>query len=261
MSSQIISQITYNFSGKTVLVTGASNGIGRDIALSFARNGAIVCATDRNMDGLTKLTNEIVGLGGACETFQADLAEATECIVMAEHFLQIAGHIDILVNNAGLSFPETIIDLDIAHWDKTLQVNLRAPAIITKIIGANMVARNEGIIVNVTSNAGVGGIREHAAYCASKFGFHGLSKVMAIELGPHNIRVNCVAPTVVLTPMGVQVWSDPEKSEPVRKKIPLGRFALPSEVTNVVMFLASDAATMIHGEVLLVDGGANANLY
>jgi NAD(P)-dependent dehydrogenase (short-subunit alcohol dehydrogenase family) len=261
MGAAEVSNVNYNFTGKTILVTGASQGIGRDVALAFAKAGGNICAADRNEEGLSSLSKEVSALGGTCRTFRVDLSDSDDCVRMAEYFVSEADRIDILVNNAGLSFPETLVDLDIDHWNTTLNVNLRAPAIITKIIAAKMIEQGGGAIVNVTSNAGIGGIEEHAAYCASKFGFHGLAKVMAIELGPHNIRVNSVAPTVVLTPMGIQVWSDPKKADPVKKQIPLGRFAWPAEVSNTVLFLASDAASMIHGDVVLVDGGADARLY
>jgi len=229
--------------------------------LAFARAGGTICAADIQENGLASLTEEITALGGICRTFRVDLSDSDDCVKMAKYFVQEMDKIDILVNNAGLSFPETLINLDISHWNTTLNVNLRAPAIITKIIAAKMIEQGGGSIVNITSNAGIGGIEEHAAYCASKFGFHGLAKVMAIELGPHNIRVNSVAPTVVLTPMGKQVWSDPKKSDPVKKQIPLGRFVWPAEVSNTVLFLASDAAAMIHGDIVLIDGGADARLY
>ena len=256
-----LSNISYDFTGKTILVTGATKGIGRDVALTFAYAGGMICATGRNEKELGTLTDEIEAAGSKCFTYRADLANSDDCVKMAEYFAGEMPVIDILVNNAGLSFPETLVDLDIEHWNTTLNVNLRAPAIITKIIAAKMIMQGSGSIVNISSNAGIGGIEEHAAYCASKFGFHGLAKVMAIELGPHNIRVNTVAPTVVLTPMGKQVWSDPKKADPVKKQIPLGRFAWPAEVSNTVLFLASDAASMIHGDVVLVDGGADARLY
>jgi NAD(P)-dependent dehydrogenase (short-subunit alcohol dehydrogenase family) len=169
--------------------------------------------------------------------------------------------IDILVNNAGLSFPEKLVDLDVGHWDTTLAVNLRAPALISQVLARKMIAQKHGAIINISSNACLAGIEEHAAYCASKFGLDGLTKVMAVELGPHNIRVNAIAPTVVLTPMGQQVWGDARKADPVKAKIPLGRFAWPKEITAAVLFLASDACPMIHGETLVVDGGVNARLY
>jgi NAD(P)-dependent dehydrogenase (short-subunit alcohol dehydrogenase family) len=132
---------------------------------------------------------------------------------------------------------------------------------VTKVVARDMTQRSRGTIVNVSSNACMAGIDEHAAYCASKFGLDGLTKVMSVELGRYNIRVNAVAPTVVLTPMGARVWGDRAKADPVRAKIPLGRFVYPGEVTSVVLFLASEASSMTHGETILIDGGVNARLY
>ncbi len=253
--------VRFDFTGKTALVTGATKGIGRDVALAFARSGANVCATGRNTGELAALASEIREIRVTCHVHRADLSDRIECDAMARHFLEMTGGIDILINNAGLSFPESVADLDMDHWDTTLNVNLRAAAIISRVIAPDMARRGGGCIVNVSSNAGTAGIEEHAAYCASKFGLHGLAKVMALEFGPGNVRVNTVAPTVVLTPMGQQVWGDPEKADPVKKQIPLGRFAWPAEVTNPILFLASDAASMIHGAVLLIDGGTDARLY
>jgi NAD(P)-dependent dehydrogenase (short-subunit alcohol dehydrogenase family) len=254
-------KVAFDFTGMNVLVTGATKGIGRDIALAFARAGSTVTATGRNGAELASLAAEIRATGGRCETFAADLADAAACTTMAEAVVQALGHVDILVNNAGISFPERLVDLSVEHWDTTLAVNLRAPALITSIVARNMMSRSRGSIINISSNACMAGIDEHAAYCASKFGLDGLTKVMAVELGPHGIRVNAVAPTVVLTPMGTQVWGEAAKADPVKAKIPLGRFLEPREVTDVVLFLASDAAAMIHGETILIDGGVNAKLY
>jgi NAD(P)-dependent dehydrogenase (short-subunit alcohol dehydrogenase family) len=259
MSAQ--GKTSYDFPGSRVLVTGATKGIGRDIALAFALAGASVAATGRNEGELASLAREIEAAGGRCATFVADLADAEACLAMATAAVAAFGGLDILVNNAGLSFPERIVDLDVAHWDKTIAVNLRAPALISKVVARDMIARGSGAIVNISSNACMAGIDEHAAYCSSKFGLDGLTKVMAVELGPHGIRVNAVAPTVVLTPMGTQVWGDPRKADPVKAKIPLGRFLEPREVADLVLFLASGAASMIHGETILIDGGVNAQLY
>ncbi|MDP3179564.1 MAG: SDR family oxidoreductase [Spirochaetaceae bacterium] len=252
---------TFDLSGKSAIVTGATKGIGRDIALALARAGCRVAATGRDRSELDSLAAEIAAAGGKCETYAADLSKAADCTAMAESFCALLGKVDILINNAGLSFPETLLDLDLGHWDTTIAVNLRAPALVTKVVARAMIAAGGGAIVNVSSNACMGGIEEHAAYCASKFGLDGLTKVMAVELGPRNVRVNAVAPTVVLTPMGTQVWGDPAKAAPVKARIPLGRFALPSEVTSTVLFLVSEAASMIHGETILIDGGVNAKLY
>lgn len=253
--------VTFNFNGKYVLVTGATKGIGRDLSLAFAASGCTVGATGRNKAELEGLKKEIETSGGKCFIYQADLSIAEECTRMAEYFIETMPSVDILINNAGLSFPELIVDLETSHWDTTLNVNLRAPALITKIVARGMIERSAGNIINISSNAGLAGIDEHAAYCASKFGLLGLTKVMATEFGKHNIRVNAIAPTVVLTPMGTQVWGDKKKAAPVLAKIPLGRFAHPNEITGVALFLASEAASMIHGETIVIDGGVNAQLY
>ena len=253
--------IRFDFSKETVLVTGATKGIGRDVAIAFARSGARVCATGRNGEDLEILADEIKTTRGSCSVRRADLSSPDACDDMARQFLELTGGIDILVNNAGISIPESVQNIDVDHWDATLNVNLRAAAIISRAIAPSMAGRGAGCIINVSSNAGTAGIKDHAAYCASKFGLHGLTKVMALEFGPLNVRVNAVAPTVVLTPMGQQVWGDPQKSDPVKKQIPLGRFAQRSEITNPILFLASDAASMVHGTVLLVDGGTDAQLY
>ena len=252
---------TNEFRGKTALITGATKGIGRDIALSFARAGCHLGLTGRNEAELAEVAAEAGAQGVTCRTRPADLASADECLALAEHFAQAFPVIDILVNNAGVSFTEKLVDLDPGHWDTTLAVNLRAPALISQVIARKMIAQGHGVIINISSNAGLGGIEEHASYCASKFGLHGLTKVMAVELGPHNVRVNAIAPTVVLTPMGTRVWGDPKKADPVKAKIPLGRFLTTSEVSSAVLFLASEGAAMIHGAILVIDGGAGARLY
>ena len=250
--------ITYDFSGKRALVTGATKGLGREIALKFAEAGCDIAATGRDQGELDSLANEISGMGRRCEIMKADLTSAEETLHMAEHFIEVMQPLDILVNNAGVALLENVVNVDPEHWDTVLNVNLKAPALISKAVANHMIANGEGVIVNISSAAGVTALREHAAYCASKFGLVGLSQVMALELGPHNIRVNVVAPTVVMTEMGIKVWSDPAKSEPMLAKIPLNRFAQPANIVDAVMFLASEEASMINGVVLCVDGGYTA---
>ena len=256
-----MSELEFHFTGKVAVVTGATRGIGHDIALRLAEAGCEVGITARREEELAGVAEEIRALGVRCEYCGADLASVEACVKMAEYFAGIFPVVDILVNNAGLSFVERLVDLDIDHWNTVINVNLRAPAVITKVLARKMITQGHGAIVNIASNACLAGIAEHSAYCASKFGLNGLTKVMAVELGPHNIRVNAIAPTVVLTPMGEQVWGDPKKADPVKARIPLGRFAYPKEVTGAVLFLASEAAAMIHGETLVIEGGVNANLY
>jgi NAD(P)-dependent dehydrogenase (short-subunit alcohol dehydrogenase family) len=253
--------LSFDFSGKNVLITGATKGLGRDLSLAFARAGADLAVTGRNSKALSSLQRDVEDMGRRCVSRVCDLADREQCIEMASRFCSEFKTIDILINNAGISFPETLATLEPDHWDATLNVNLRAPALISKTVAAMMAKQGGGVIINVSSNASLAGIDEHAAYCASKFGLEGLTKVMAAELGPKNIRVNSVAPAVILTPMGLEVWGDEEKAAPLKAKTPLGRFLEPEEVVRPILFLASDGAAMIHGERLVIDGGMHARLF
>ncbi len=248
----------FDFTGETALVTGATKGIGREIALRLAGAGCDLGITGRNRDDLDSLTEEIRGMGRRCVAVRADLSVRDETLDMARKIDDELGGVRILINNAGMAITETILELDPDHWDALLAVNLTAPALISSIIAPGMVERKSGVIVNISSVAGTNGLTEHAAYCASKFGLNGLTKVMALELGPHGVRVNAVSPTVTLTPMGQQVWGKPEKGDPMRAKIPLGKFAYPEDIADAVLFLSSGSASMINGDVLLIDGGYSA---
>jgi len=250
-----VSKVSFDFNDHIAIVTGATKGIGRATALALGACGCTIAATGRSREDLESLKKEVEGGGGKCSVYPADLSDPDQAVAMAEHFCGEFDEVSILVNNAGVSFPERLVDLEVSNWDKTLDINLRAPALVSKVVARRMAEKKRGSIVNVASLSSVTGLTEHAAYCASKFGLHGLTKVMALELGPSNVRVNAVGPTVVLTPMGIEVWGDPAKGDPMKAKIPLGRFAQPKEVVDAVLFLASDAASMITGELLLVDGG------
>jgi NAD(P)-dependent dehydrogenase (short-subunit alcohol dehydrogenase family) len=254
-------KVQYDFSGNRAVVTGATKGIGREIAMALAHAGCDVGITGRNQNELDELKQEIVKTGQRCESYRADLSSDKSCIEMTDYFSGLLDPIDILINNAGLSFPEKVVDLKVDHWNTTINVNLRAPVLIAREIGKKMVERKAGVVVNMSSNASLAGIEDHLAYCASKFGLNGATKVMALEWGAAGVRVNAVAPTVTLTPLAQQVWGDPAKADPVKAAIPLGRFAETKDVVDAVLFLCSDSASMISGEVLVIDGGANAVLY
>ena len=233
--------------GKRALVTGAGKGIGREIVKVLAACGAEVVAVSRTQGDLDSLGKEV-----RCRTIAADLGDAGQARSAAEG----AGAVDLLVNNAGISIPQALLDTTADAFDRTMAVNVRAPLIITQVIAHGMIERKRGgAIVNLSSQASMVGIADHAAYCASKGALDNLTRVMALELGPHQIRVNAVNPTVTLTPMGEMAWGDPKKRNPMLAKIPLGRFAKPIHVANAVAYLLSDAADMIHGVTLPVDGG------
>ena len=235
------------FDQKRALITGAGKGIGREIARTLAQYGATVVALSRSAADLATLAQEI-----ACETIVADLADADAARDAAVR----AGEIHLLVNNAGISIPQSFLNTTVEAFDATIAVNVRAALIVSQVIASGMIRRGEGgAIVNVSSQSSMVGLVDHAAYCASKGGIDQLTRVMAIELGPHQIRVNAVNPTVTMTPMGEMAWSDPRKSAPMQARIPLGHFAKPLDIAHAVAYLLSAEADMIHGVMLPVDGG------
>ena len=238
------------FSGKRVLVTGAGKGIGRELVRLLAARGATVVALTRSPADLDSLRAET-----GCETIAGDLAHLDASLEM----IRAALPLDLLVNNAAITILEPFLTTKPESFAAILAVNTQAPLFIAQLFAADLVRRGApGAIVNVSSNAANMGTIDHAAYCASKAALDALTRVAAVELGPHGIRVNSVNPTVTLTPMGEMAWSDPNKSGPVLARIPLGRFLQPGEVAEAVCFLLSDAASAITGTCLDVDGGFRA---
>ena len=167
------------------------------------------------------------------------------------------GGIDILVNNAGIAVRRACWS-DARDWDLVQAVNLRAPFLLAQALAPGMIERGRGKIVNVSSQTSNIALVDHGAYAASKNGLNALTKVMTAEWARFNVQSNAVCPTVILTPMGEQVWGDPAKGDPMKAKIPLGRFGKPIEVADLVLFLASSASDMITGETIYIDGGFTA---
>lgn len=236
-----------DFNGRRALVTGAGKGIGREIARHLVACNAEVLALSRTASDLVSLQDET-----GCETICVDLGD----VVATHEALAAAGDVELLVNNAGISILEPFLDVTVAAFDEVMAVNVRGVLIVSQIIARGMIERGRGgVIVNLSSQASTRALADHTSYCASKGALDQLTRMMALELGPHNIRVNAVNPTVTLTPMGEMAWGDPVKSGPVLARIPLGRFAQPLQVAEAVTWLLSDAADMVHGVTLSVDGG------
>ncbi|WP_275786497.1 SDR family oxidoreductase [Pararhizobium gei] len=236
-----------DFTGKRVIVTGAGKGIGRATALMLAARGAKVVALTRTASDLESLQNEI-----DCVAITVDLADPVA--TRAAALKALPG--DLLVNCAGTTELESFLDVSVENFDLLYAVNTRAPMIIAQEYARDMVrSGRKGAIVNVSSVAAFVGIPDHAAYCASKSGLDGLTRVMAKELAPQGIRVNGVHPTVTLTPMAIKAWSDPQKAAGMLNRIPVGRFADPDDVAEVILFLLSDEAAMVNGLSMPVDGG------
>ncbi|XP_068920108.1 L-xylulose reductase isoform X4 [Petaurus breviceps papuanus] len=253
-----------SFAGRRALVTGAGKasrdvaGIGRDTAKALFASGAQVVAVSRTQEDLVSLAQECPGI----ETLCVDLGdwEATE------RSLSTIGPVDLLVNNAGVALLQPFLEVTKEACDRSFDVNYRSVIQVSQIVSRGLIARGSpGAIVNVSSQASQCALKDHAIYCSTKSAMDMLTKVMALELGPHKIRVNTVNPTVVMTAMGKANWNDSKKSEAMLSRIPLGKFAasryhpIPlaevEDVVNSILFLLSDRSAMTTGSALLVDGG------
>ncbi|XP_040186726.1 L-xylulose reductase [Rana temporaria] len=237
-----------SFAGRRALVTGAGKGIGRGTVKALRAAGASVIAVSRTSEDLESLARECPGV----ETICVDLGEwsATEAAMKS------IGPVDLLVNNAGVAQLQPFLDITQEAFDGSFAVNVKAAILVSQIVARQMVERGvPGAIVNVSSQASQVALQDHAVYCATKGALDMLTKVMALELGPKKIRVNCVNPTVVMTDMGRANWSDAQKAEPMLNRIPMGRFAEVEDVVNSILFLLSDKSGMTTGACLPVDGG------
>jgi NAD(P)-dependent dehydrogenase (short-subunit alcohol dehydrogenase family) len=248
----------FALTGKRAMVTGATKGIGLEACKVLADAGADIAAVGRDREGLAAVQAAVEGKGRRCVTIAAEMATPDGPVQAAREALAAFGTIDILINNAGIALVDSLLDATVKDWDATMAVNLRAPFLLARELAPRMIAQKGGKIINVSSQAGIVGLDSHAAYCASKGGLNMLTKVMTVEWARHNIQINTVCPTVILTPMGEQVWGKPEKGDPMKAKIPAGRFGKPIEVADAILFLASPASDMICGHDLLIDGGFTA---
>ncbi|TPG33701.1 SDR family oxidoreductase [Mycolicibacterium hodleri] len=240
----------FQLTGSVALVTGAASGIGAAIAAAFTSKGARVAVVDMNEAGATEMARGLPdGRGFACNVADPDSVTAVVDAAMAEF-----GRIDVLVNSAGIARLAPAEDLSLADWDSTIAVNLKGTFLMCQTVGRHMLEAGSGTIINMASQAASVAIDEHVAYCASKFGVVGITKVLATEWAGRGVRVNSISPTVVLTDLGIKAWDNP-KGDALKKLIPVGRFAYPDEIAAAAVFLASSSSAMINGADLLIDGG------
>ena len=240
----------FSIAGKTALVTGASSGIGAEIVSVFTEAGAQVIATGQSVERLAGLKART-----GCDTVAADLSSTRGCEALAADALTIAPRIDILVNSAGVALVGPVLDYSAEDWDRTMAINLRAPFLLAKGVAPGMIAAKAGKIINISSQTGVIALKDHAAYASSKGGLNALTKSLMTELAPHNIQVNAICPTVVMTEMGKEIWSPPEKSGPMIAATPLGRFGEPVEIADMALYLASPASDLVNGALMMIEGG------
>jgi NAD(P)-dependent dehydrogenase (short-subunit alcohol dehydrogenase family) len=245
----------FSLKGKIIVVTGASRGIGRGLAVYFAARGAHVVALARDRAALDALVAEIEAAGGRCSAYALDLRDAGAIRPVFDAIAADLGHIDVLVNNAGMGKPIPALDITEADWDEMMSLNLKAAFFCAQAAARHMLAAGRGRIVNISSQAAVVAIEGESIYCASKGGINQLTKVLALEWSKRGVTVNAVGPTFTYTPGTAERLDDPEFRAGVLAKIPRGRVGTIEDIAGAVRFLAADESDMITGAFLSVDGG------
>ena len=236
--------------GKKVLVTGASGGIGKAIALELSSSGADLCLTGRNK---TKLENLQKIIGGNCQIIISDLSNSQGIENLADQAQKIMGQIDILVNNAGITKDNLFIRMSEDDWNEVININLNSIFKLTKLLIKGMVKRRFGRIINITSVIGVAGGAGQSNYSASKAGIIAMSKSLAQEVGSRSVTVNSIAPGFIETNMTAELSDD--RKEDILRSISVGRLGKPDDIAGAVCFLASDKASYITGQTIHINGG------
>jgi len=259
MGRRAVNDPLFSLEGKKALVTGASRGIGQVIALAYARAGADVALTARTEAGLAQTAAEIRRLGRQAVEIPADLTDQEAADDSVRIALKELGHLDIVVNNAGgSSFATTFLDTRRSGWDKVLRLNLDSTMWICQAAGAHMTARGSGSLINIASVAGLGGAPFLAAYGAAKAGVVALTKTLAVEWGRSGVRVNALCPGWTATDLNRAMWDTPDGGAATVATVPMGRWGRAEEMAGPAVFLASDAASFMTGQVLVIDGGQSA---
>ncbi len=243
--------------GKVALVTGASSGIGKAIALELGRQGADVAVTYHlHGQAAAEVVDELKRDGHQAIAVQADVSKAADIRRMVQETVDQLGKIDVLVNSAGIEEKEPFLDKTEEEWDRVLGTDLKGPFLCMQAVARGMVGRNEGgVIVNISSVHEDIPFPGYASYCAAKGGLRMLCRDLALELAPYHIRVLNVAPGAFATPINRQTLENPEKRAELLREIPLGRIGEPEEVAKMVAYLASDDASYITGTTVVIDGG------
>lgn len=241
----------FNITDKVAVVTGAASGIGKAMAELFSEKGAYVVLLDIKED-----VKDVAAKINPSRTLalQVDITKKENIEKVVAEIKKVYPKIDILANSAGVALLEKAKDLPEEYWDKTMELNLKGSFLMAQIIGREMIATGGGKIVNMASQASVIALDKHVAYCASKAAIVSMTQVLAMEWAPYNINVNAISPTVILTELGKKAWAG-QVGEDMKKLIPAGRFGYPEEVAACALFLVSDAASLITGENLIIDGG------
>lgn len=248
----------FSLEGKVALVTGASKGLGYDMAQTLAAAGAKVAITSRHLDEVQEAAARIAAETGVQTlALQADAGQAAEVDAMVEKTIAELGQLDILVNNAGINIHSFVHEQSEEDWNKVLQIDLNGPMLCTRAAARHMIPRRSGRIINISSILGLVGYPKRGPYCAAKGALINLTKCYAVELAEHQITVNCVCPGPFDTPMTKGLVQGPVR-EDFTRRIPMGRWGDPKELVGAVLYFASDAAAFTTGAILTVDGGWTA---
>jgi len=247
-----------NLKGKVAVVTGARRGMGRTHALALAKAGAKVAVADISLEECQRVVEEIAKQGGEAMAIKCDVSKKKEVDEMVKKIVKEFGKIDILVNNAGIAQFVPFLEMTEEEWDRTLDINLKGYFLCAQACVKEMVKQKSGVIVNIASVAmgqqGVG-MSNIVHYCASKGGIAGMTEALAVELAPYNIRVNAISPGMIETPMISSIKQDSKTVEAMLAKVPMRRVGKPEEVSNLVLFLASEVSSYMTGSTVIIDGG------
>lgn len=255
MSSKSLEYPTFSLKDKVALITGAGRGLGKSCALALANAGADIALGLRDVNTALELESEIKAMGRQVIRVQMDVSTVQEIRSAVKQVTNKFGRIDILVNNVGVAPANPAEKVTEADYDMTMNLNVKAMFFTSQAVAEYMIKQGSGSIINMSSQAGFITLDDESVYCMSKAAVNHMTKNLASEWAKYHIQVNAVAPTFIETP-GTEPWlKDPEFRQSVLDRIPLGRIGKPMEVAGAVVFLASDAASLITGEIIRIDGG------
>lgn len=241
--------------GQVVIVTGASKGIGEGIAKELANEGATVILCSRNIAKLNGLKSQIEKEGGVAHVFQLDIGSVTQIKDVFKNIYHQFNRIDVLINNAGLGNNHAALDVKEAEWDEMMDVNLKGLFFCSQQAGKYMIKKGYGRIINISSQASLVAIKDHAVYCSSKGGVNLLTKVLALEWADKGVTVNGISPTFTYTPGTAERLDNPEYLKNVLTRIPVGKVATIADITAAIRYLIGPSSSMVTGANLVIDGG------
>lgn len=241
--------------GDVVVVTGAGGGFGRAFCKRFGRAGAKVAAWEINPQAGAETVNQVKAGGGEARFFQVDLSDTAQIASAVEQTLTAYGTPYLVINNASIYPRSTVIDMKVEDWERTLKVNITAPFLIVRAFGPHMLKQKRGLVINIASGRGVEGAPKGANYAASKAAILSLTKTLALEWAPHNVRVNAIIPGVSMTAQPLENTTPEELVERGRREIPLGRIGYPEDMAGLAAFMASSDAAYMTGQAVAMNGG------